>query len=97
LSENQHPQDPENESSDNPERHARNMQSEFMGGATDFDDEEIVDGDELKRTPNPFAKMDLQTVKTILQREEEIEAANKPSLCAIERTESLHKTHVFDG
>jgi hypothetical protein len=41
--------------------------------------------------------MDLQTVKTILQREEEIEAANKPSLCAIERTESLHKTPVFDG
>ena len=57
---------------------AKNIQSEFMGGGADLDDEEIVDEYELKHTPSTFASMDLETVKTILQRDEEIEAANKP-------------------
>ena len=57
---------------------APNMQSEFMGGGNDLEDECEISADELKRRPSHLANMTLETIKSILQRDDEIEAAKKP-------------------
>jgi hypothetical protein len=59
-------------------RNASNMQSEFIGGDNDVDDESDLTAEELMRKPSPLAYMTLQTIKSILQRDDEIEAAKKP-------------------
>ena len=67
-----------NDDADEPGKNASRMQSEFVGGEHDIDDEAGVDEDDLLQcAPNRLAKMTLDAATGILRRDEEIAAANK--------------------
>ena len=59
-------------------KNANCMQSEFMGGEHDADDEAGIDEEELlQNAPSPLAKLNLDAARSILQRDQEIAAASK--------------------
>ena len=67
----------ENEDADGDNRSANRLQSEFVGGDHDLNDEGAVDEDDGPSAPHRLAKMDMETVRELLQRDQEIAAASK--------------------
>ena len=68
----------EDDNANEPGKTASGMQSEFIGGEHDIDDEAGMDEENfLQSSPNRCAKMSLQTATSILQRDDEIAAAKK--------------------